>query len=355
MSIPPSSYDDLMAQQHTAAVEVTGAHHSNWNGKMGPTRKVENGVILGTASWDSGVLYDDKYVTGPLKEMFEHKGVQQEQAKLLAYRNALKTVLHENSHMTSAEGTTHADAMHAFQQPPVRALEEGVTEAWSYANLDQYIDKLDLEKIAPGIKEVQGRQSYPQFAPAANALANRIGEVSGVDSNEVLRRMNVVNGAEKWPIATKLVTDAAGLDKIVPPAQLAEATQRVEQAMQAPFGTLADVSKLPADQQRPRSAEIGNEAFDAGQKEIAAIKQEVATTGGLQPKVAEVTAQTDGKKAEATAQTAGADPKLAHAMAMANSGTAPLQGVQAGAASQAAVAAKPAGPAVGRGQGLDRD
>lgn len=346
MSIPPSSYQDLMDQQHHAAVEITGAHHSNWNGKIGPTRKVEKGVILGTASWDSGVLYDDKRVTEPLKDMFEHKGVQQEPAKVLAYRNALKTVLHENSHMVSAEGTTHADAMKAFQQPPVRALEEGVTEAWSYSNLDQYIDKLDLEKIAPGIKEVQGRQSYPQFAPAANALATRISDASGVDSNEVLRRMNAVNAAEKWPIATKLVTDAAGLDKIVPPAQLAEATQRVEQAMQAPFGTLADVSKLPPEQQRPKSAEIGSQAFDAGQKEIAAIKQEVATTGGLQPKTAEVTAQADGKTA---------DPKLAHAMAMAQSGTTPLNGVQAGASASAAVAAKPAGPAVGRGQGLDRD
>ncbi|MFC0624949.1 hypothetical protein [Kribbella deserti] len=348
MNTPPRSYDELMAQQHHAAVAITGAHHSNWNGKIGPTRQVENGVILGTASWDGGVLYDDKYVTEPLKQMYEHKGVQQDPATVLAYRNALKTVLHENSHMLSAEGTSHADAMQAFQNPPVRAIEEGVTEAWSYANLDLYIDKLDLEKIAPGLKEVQGRQSYPQFAPAANALATRISEVSGVDSNEVLRQMNVVNAAEKWPVATKIVTEAAGLDKIVPPAQLAQATQRVEQAMQAPFGTLADLKGLQPDQQRARSAEIGSEAFDAGQKEITAIKQEVATTGGLQPKVAEVSAETNPKQAE-----------LAHAMAMAQGGTKPLQGVQAGAATPvgagAAVAAKPAGPAVGRDQGLGRD
>lgn len=346
MITPPRTYDELMAQQHHAAVEITGAHHSNWNGDLGTTRKVEDGIILGTATWEGGVLFDEKYVTQPLQQMFEHQGVRQDPATVLAYRNALETVLHENSHMLSAEGTTHAGAMQAFREPAVRALEEGITEAWSNANLDLYIDKLELEKIAPGIKEVQGWQTYPQFVPATQALANRIGEVSGVDSNEVLRRMNVVNGAEKWPVATKLVTDAAGLDKVVPPAQLAEATQRVEQAMQAPFSTLADVSKLPADQQRPRSAGLGHEAFDAGQKEIAAIKQEVATTGGLQPKTAEVTAQADGKTA---------DPKLAHAMAMAQGGTAPLNGVQAGSAAPAAVAAKPAGPAVGRGQGLDRD
>lgn len=345
MSTPPRSYDEFIAQQHHAAVEITGAHHSNWNGDLGTTRKVENGIILGTATWEGGVLFDEQYVTQPLQKMYENQGVQQDQETLLAYRNALETVLHENSHMLSAEGTTHAGAMQAFRDPAVRALEEGVTEAWSNDNLNLYIDKLEIEKIAPGISELQGWQTYPQFVPATQALAKGIGEVSGLDSNEVLRQMNVVNGAEKWPVATKLVTDAAGLDKIVPPAQLAEATQRVEKAMQAPFSTLADVSKLPSDQQRPRSAELGKEAFDAGQKEIAAIKQEVATTGGLQPKVAEVTAQTEGKTA---------DPNLAHAMAMAQGGNAPLNGVKAGAAAPAAVAAKPVGPAATRGQGLDR-
>lgn len=74
--------------------------------------------------------------------------------------------------------------------PARKALEEGATEAWAVRNLDRYIDELGLEDVVPGIKSVTEISRYQHYMPAADVLAERIGDQPGVGRDEVLRQMN---------------------------------------------------------------------------------------------------------------------------------------------------------------------
>lgn len=311
----PDSFDSLMARQHHAAVNVTGADHSGWSGDLGETRKVENEVILGTVTWEHALLYDSERVQKPLREMFEHQGETQDDKTLLRYRNALKTVFHENSHLLAGPGTEHRDAMGPIQQPALGALEEGITEAYSFRNLDSYIDELQLDQVAPGIKNVVGRSSYPEFMPAAQALARNLGEVSKLGTDEVLRRMNVVNAVEKWPVAADIAFEANNLHEVVPSAEVAGAKARIRAAMQGHFGNLEDI-KPGALGERVQSANLGFRAFAAGQAEAQSIWQQFAAP---QQQAAQVQAQ---KQTQAPGRSVEPQDK---AMTLMTWGVAPLR------------------------------
>jgi hypothetical protein len=341
----PDSFDSLMARQHHAAVNVTGADHSSWSGDLGETLKVENGVILGTATWEHAILYDSERVQKPLKEMFEHQGEKQDDKTLLRYRNAMKTVFHENSHLLAGPGTEHRDAMGPFQQPAVRALEEGITEAYSFRNLDSYIDELQLDQVAPGIKNVVGRSSYPKFTPAAQALAHNLGEVSKLGASEVLRRMNVVNAAEKWPIATDIVFEANNLHEVVPSAEVAGAKARIQAAMQEHFGNLKDI-KPGALGERVQSANLGFRAFAAGQAEAQSIGQQFAAPQqAAQVKVqAQNQTQAPGRSVEPQDK----------AMALMTSGVAPMRSAHQLQADNRGERGSPGTPGPSRQHGTER-
>src|SRR5215468_1477831 len=108
-----TSYPELMREQARSAVRVSGAHHSSWNGRIGvapPERKVR-----GAVTWNEDIEYADAKVTEPLKEMFGNARVYNQDAETLQwYREAVKTVFHENTHLLAAEGTNHRDAMYAL-------------------------------------------------------------------------------------------------------------------------------------------------------------------------------------------------------------------------------------------------
>src|SRR4051812_15379179 len=180
----------MMAAQARAAVTVSGAHHSSWNGKLGvtdPDKKVN-----GSVSWDHTINYSDSAVTTPLKDMFKNARVHnQDPLVLRSYREAVKTVHHENTHALAAEGTEHADGKAAYQDPSVQALEEGITEIHSYDNLNAYIDEMGLEEIAPGIKAAEARSTYPHYTPAARRFTEGLGRATGVEPAEVARRLAV--------------------------------------------------------------------------------------------------------------------------------------------------------------------
>ncbi|GAA1576137.1 hypothetical protein [Kribbella karoonensis] len=98
-----STYRELMAEQAGAAVRVSGADHSSWNGRVAvaaPERKVR-----GAVTWNNTIEYADEKTTAPLKEMFANARVHnQDRAELVGYRDAMRIVLHVNVHLLSSEG-----------------------------------------------------------------------------------------------------------------------------------------------------------------------------------------------------------------------------------------------------------
>ncbi|MFB6719777.1 hypothetical protein ACFCV3_06435 [Kribbella sp. NPDC056345] len=269
-----TTYSELMAEQARAAVRVSGAHHSSWNGKVGatdPSRK-----IRGSVSWDHTINYSDRLVTAPLKDMFQNARVHnQDPATLRSYREAIKTVHHENTHALAAEGTEHADGKKAFQNLPEQALEEGITEVHSYDNLNEYIDELGLEEIAPGIKTAEAHSSYDHYTPAARRFTEGIGRNTGVEPSEVVRRLAVVNPAEKFRTAAEMLYENSDLPGKIPEQEREAAIGRIEAAMKPSFSGLKDLKAEPDKEKRRReSALAGGAGAQAGIDEVRALSRE---------------------------------------------------------------------------------
>lgn len=272
---PVTSYGELMTKQALAAVRVTGAHHSSWNGKVEPLPPEDAGH-RGLAKWDGRVQYSDRLVTYPLQEMFRHRGRTQSARTLESYRDALKVVYHENIHMLAAVGTSHGLGSEAYQHPAGAAIEEGVTEAYTHATLNDYIEELGLEQVAPGISSVREPVAYPHYVAAAGKFADAIGRRGGLDGTEVLRRMAVVNTAEKFQVAAELLYSASDLPGRVPESERAAAVERIESAMKAPFEHIHDYdANDPADLKM--AALAGVTAERAGYQEVRSLQQQWAS------------------------------------------------------------------------------
>jgi hypothetical protein len=264
---PPATFDEFMRLQHTAAIKVTGADHSSWNGtyEIQPYRLTDDGkLVLGSAGWDHTIRYDEARVLRPLREMFRNAGRQASDATLLRYREALAVVYHENLHLLAGPGTEHADAKQDFRIDAVRALEEGVTESYGHETLDDYIDEFQLDHVAPRIKNVVGLMAYERFTPAADTLAYELATLEQTGRLEVLRRMAVVNASGKWAVAAGVIADRHGLGAPHFATERAVAERRITNAMWNHFGNLPGLSVVTSHQLFSRSTAIGRQAFDEG-------------------------------------------------------------------------------------------
>lgn len=234
---------------------------------------VQPGTVLGLAAWDGTLLYDDELITEPLKYLFDSQP-QNDPYVLRHYRYALSELFQQNSHLLSAGGTSYADSAAAFADPAVRLLELGVTEAWTARHLDEYIDALELGEIAAGIKAQRIPVSYPAYVPAAEELARRIGERTGTDADQVLRKLNNVTPAAKAQTAAILLLGASGLAAVVPPAEQAEVTASVVRAIQAPLYVMAtlDTSGYGEPAIQAASAAAGGQAADAAEAQITTTR-----------------------------------------------------------------------------------
>jgi hypothetical protein len=265
------AFQDLMAWQAAAAVRISRAEQSHWNGRG----YAMEGGGLGAAAWDGSISYDNAKVITPLRQMMYHAGQQHDPQTLQTYREAIQTVLHENSHMLSRRGETRMESAPVANDPHIASLEEGVAEAWSRAHVNDYIHELGLERVAPGISGTVERDAYPQYTPAVNALCQGLGNEMGVSGDEVLRRLNNETAKSKWPTVADMVMDSSGLRQQIPPAEQAAARDRIQQAMQSQFThlpTLMDPSQ-PMDWQSYQNMRLASLA--AGQNAIHQARLQV--------------------------------------------------------------------------------
>lgn len=285
MPLPqPATFDEFMRLQHVAAINVTGADHSSWNGtyEVQPYKLTDDGkLVLGTAGWDHTMRYDEARVLQPLREMFRYAGQSADDATLLRYREALAVVYHENLHMLAGPGTEHADAQRDFRIEAVRALEEGVTESYGYETLDDYIDELQLDRVAPGLKNVVGLMAYERFTPAAETLAYELATLDRTDRLEMLRRMAVVNAGGKWAVAAGVIADRYGLGAPHFAAERVIAERRITNVMWNEFGKLPGLSVVAPHQLFGRSAAIGRQAFEEGSKVAGQYVARRVSFGGV--------------------------------------------------------------------------
>ncbi len=326
----PQRYDDIMARQADAAVKISGAGQSSYNGKV-----VENTTGQGSyADWDGTIGYDQGYVANAMKSVAAYSGHHHDPATLLTYRQAVQSMLHENSHMLGPKGDVYAQSAPEYGTAHGRALEEGITEAWSRAHVDEYIAEMGFEKDAPGISGVVQRDAYPQFTPAATTLCDELSKDTGLGGDEVMRRLNNESVRGKWPAAADMVFQSSGLQNQLPAAEQDAAKQRIQTAMQNRFAQLPTLQGTP-QQVELASMATGVASVQAGRTEGATIRQEQAqATAKAAQSQTQGQGQTQSQSQGQTQSQGQAPPQPAvgspqHTMAMAQGGVAPLGGAQA--------------------------
>ena len=149
----------LWERVRDAVLAESGAAKSLWNGKLSytdPERRVR-----GSASAYGDVNFSRDLVVQPLQELYEQRGRPNSPEQLVSWRNAVKTVAHEFSHLAAERGFEYADRVAGMRQPEFSPIEEGTTEAWSQARLDRVIDRVIPADGAAQLKSVRGVESYP--------------------------------------------------------------------------------------------------------------------------------------------------------------------------------------------------
>lgn len=262
-------------EQAHAALRVSGADRTSWNGRLRDTTQAE-GDVRGVADWDGTIAYNPTSVSEPLDQMFQYaRHHNQDPATLDSYKSAVKTRLHENTHMLAAAGSDHRQAQHAYLNGSgAKQIEEGVTELFSQQELNNYIDDLGLEEIAPGIKKANAAVAYKKYLPAVQNIADTIGRDSGLGREQVVRQLASVTADQKFRTAAGMIYDSSDLPGIVPSEQRDAAVSRIAAAMGPEFAKVEGMDTSDPDRVRRQSALVGARTMNAARGAVRELRQE---------------------------------------------------------------------------------
>ncbi|MGW7681306.1 hypothetical protein ACWGID_11230 [Kribbella sp. NPDC054772] len=212
-TVPTSAAELLAASGETARV-LAGADQSAWNGRIAEAPA----GVLGLAHWDGTLYLDRESILDPIHHLYEHAGEDHAIPTLASYRESLATLLHEHAHFLGPSGSTQESAREAFLKPGSRQLEEGVTEAWAHDHLDEYIHRLGIDRVAPGINSVQAPGYYAAFVPAIRKISADLENRNGLRRGEVLDLLNRQTADGQFPLLVDLVYNSTRLpDLELPP------------------------------------------------------------------------------------------------------------------------------------------
>ena len=245
----PHTLAELLTQHAQAALSLSGADRSAWNGQI-----VEAGDgILGLAHWDGTLHLDRDFVLAPLHDLYARAGQSRPSITLARYRDALLTLLHEQSHFLGPHGSTQEAARAAFRTPGAQALEEGVAEAWSHTHLDAYLRLLSIPHHAPGIDGVATRPSYQAYVPATLALTSYLDERRHHPPGSTLTLLNRQTTEGQWPLVTDLLYRSTTLPRLIPYTEEPEIRHDLEAHLRTAFQSLDVLQLHPQDLAAHRS------------------------------------------------------------------------------------------------------
>ncbi|WP_433012726.1 hypothetical protein [Kribbella sp. CA-294648] len=235
------SLERLLEQHAWAALRISGAEQSAWNGQI---IEADDGV-LGLAHWDGTLHLDRDFILDPLQDLYRRPGESRTDAELTRCRDALLTLLHEQSHFLGPAGATQEAAHAAFKLPGGRPLEEGVAEAWAHDHLDDYLRELEIDKVAPGIVDIRTEPSYAAFVPAVRLFTAHLDRQTGAPPGETLHLLNRQTAEGQWPMAIALIYNSTRLPDLVPSTDEPPIRHHLEETLRNSFKSLELYEPFP--------------------------------------------------------------------------------------------------------------
>ncbi|TDX08664.1 hypothetical protein [Kribbella sp. VKM Ac-2566] len=251
----PTSISELFALSAETARALAGAEQSAWNGHI-----IESSsAMLGLAHWDGTLYLDRESIVDPLRHLYEHAGATRPTPTLIAYRESLATLLHEHAHFLGPTDATQEAAREAFTKLGSRQLEEGVTEAWAQDHLDDFIHRLGIDKVAPGIDSVRSNGYYAAFVPAVRELTTELDTRNGFPAGETLSLLNRQTAAGQFPLLVDAVYNSTRLPDLEPPS--ADTRSRLESILRSGLAHLETYELSPPDLATTNSLATANQVL----------------------------------------------------------------------------------------------
>jgi hypothetical protein len=251
----PTSVLELFAVSGETARALAGADRSAWNGHT-----IESSsAMLGLAHWDGTLYLDRESIVDPLRHLYEHAGEPRPTPTLIAYRESLATLLHEHAHFLGPAEATQEAAREAFTKLGSRQLEEGVTEAWAQDHLDDFIHRLGIDKVAPGIDTVRSNGYYAAFVPAVREITTDLDIRNGFPPGETLSLLNRQTAAGQFPLLVDSVYNSTRLPDLEPPD--ADTRSRLESILRSGLAHLDTYELSPPDLATPNSLATANQVL----------------------------------------------------------------------------------------------
>jgi hypothetical protein len=264
---PREVVDQVLQQQGQAATDVTFAHHSSFNGVTEPASEGQPSI----SRWDGSQQFDQASVLDPLMRLAENDGRQQSTEALIEQKRAVQLMFEQNLKMLSGPGREYGeaaviygtpDASGAQRQPDRASIALSMGNAADVANdpdaLNAYIDKLGLERYAPGLRAVTPPPNDSTRVIAAHEFAHGLGEAVGMPGREMAIRLSTVDPERQFTTAARHLLQKHGLDTMITdPTQRAAATAEIADAMKQHYAGVEGLEGAHPEGQRIAAVTIG--------------------------------------------------------------------------------------------------
>lgn len=196
----------------------TGADLCHWNGTIDvhPLQDHEGDpAALGKAHWNGTIsLRED--VLHALRNLWHRSPRAWSIEDRARHRPAVLTVAHELIHYLVPDGEAYSKGKPIYDEFPGRALEEGSTELAGRNHVGEFAA---AEARSPGVTDARNARSYPQFAPAVQALIRYVSDLRGESEDAVLNALVRENVPGKFRRLGQMVLEAGGAWGQIPSAE----------------------------------------------------------------------------------------------------------------------------------------
>lgn len=265
-AIPPTAPGYRWAARVIQAVEDRTGLATRWNGRIYPAIGPK---LAGAVYPDHTMTLSETYVFAPIERAYTKQGPLTE-AEAIEAVDATYFVVHEAGHASGP----HPEIVDGDMRPVDRALEEGLTEVWTYRNRSSIIHDVGLDQAVPEVAPHAARDmlSYAGYGNAAFGMVDDLAVLSGRSADEVTLMLLAADPNERWGMIADLALDKQLPD--LPAEQRSELRAGLVAGLQKDYQAVVDL-QAEADDPTRSLQEIQNDSHAAGRSAVAHLANRI--------------------------------------------------------------------------------
>jgi hypothetical protein len=252
------------------AVEDRTGTTTRWNGRLYQELDQE---YAGSADDDGSLTVGERDVMTPAEYAHTHRDLNHDDVRNAV--DAAATVCHEARHFSSALDDPGKPGAHPTRDAPGTALDEGLVERWTHANIGAVIRTIRMDRDVPGAAQQRPKDAYPAYTSATKGLVRGLATSTGRDAFDLEQRLLVCEGSQRWNLMADMAIDHH-LSELMPDGDQEAVRARLANALRADFGHAREihVSDVGEHVKRQQGTEVGTRAIGNLNRDIEELADE---------------------------------------------------------------------------------